>query len=86
MFPLSDYERVCRRLSSTLNGVLNQWLLPKQKGGRVLAAEIFTNSDATRWLLKDGLIHQIPAYLERGTDELCSLKLYRECLVRNGLF
>jgi len=86
MFPLSDYERVCRRLSTTLNGILVQKLLPKLGGGRVLAAEIFTNVEVTNHLLHDGKMKEINNELDtRGAADLCSMREYEKKLEEQGL-
>jgi twitching motility protein PilU len=86
MFPPSDYERIYKRLSWTLNGIVTQWLVPGRKGGRVLACEILTNTDAISNLLRKGEIHQIKPYLDRSTgEELFSLKRYTELLEQRGL-
>jgi twitching motility protein PilT len=86
MFPPSDYERIYKRLSWTLNGIVTQWLVPGRKGGRVLACEILTNTDAISNLLRKGEIHQIRPYLDRSTgEELVSLKRYTELLEAKGL-
>ncbi len=86
MFPSSDYERIYKRLSWTLNGILSQWLIPNRKGGRSLACEILSNTEAINNLMRKGEIHQIRSFLERSTgDELVSLKKYTDSLEVKGL-
>lgn len=84
MFPTQDHERIYRRLSWTLTGILNQWLVPG-KMGRVLACEIMTVNNAIRNLLKEGKTQQIRSYLEQGSQELCSLEIYLKKLQAKGL-
>jgi twitching motility protein PilT len=85
MFPPSDYERIYKRLSWTLSGILNQWLVPKRKGGRVLSCEILTNNEAICNLLREGKIQQIRPYLDKGTDEICSREKYDKKLESKGI-
>jgi twitching motility protein PilT len=81
----SDNDLTFRRLSSALKGVICQKLLPAKKGGRIMAAEIYTNNDMTRALLWKGDMKQIYDELDRNTDTLCSMKMSTENLERQGL-
>jgi Tfp pilus assembly pilus retraction ATPase PilT len=82
MFSPSDYSRIYKRLSWTLNGIVTQWLVPGKTGGRTLACEILTNVDAISNLLRNGEIHQIRTLLDNSiSNELVSLKRYTELLL-----
>ena len=74
MFPAADHERVYRRLSWTLEGIINQWLVPKKHGGRILATEIVSVTDAIKNLLKEGKPQQIRSYLDQGGSDMYSLE------------
>jgi twitching motility protein PilT len=74
MFPAADHERVYRRLSWTLKGIINQWLIPKKAGGRILATEVVSVTDAIKNLLKEGKPQQIRSYLDQGGSDMYSLE------------
>lgn len=80
MFPPSDYGRIYKRLSATLSGILCQQLLPKKNGGRLLGAEVLTNSELASGAIGDGDIKKLASLMERGSEELCTLKRYIEKL------
>lgn len=86
MFPSADHEKIYKRLSWTLNGILNQWLIPSRKGGRILSCEILTMTDAMNNLLRKGEIHQIRPYIDRHVgDDIISLEKYTAMLEAKGL-
>ncbi|MBZ0156948.1 MAG: Flp pilus assembly complex ATPase component TadA [Alphaproteobacteria bacterium] len=82
LFQPADYDRVHKRLSWNLVGILNQHLLPRKKPGRVLACEILTaSSDKVKTLLREGKIYQLNTYLDPGDGEtMCSLAKYQQML------
>ncbi|MBF0507208.1 MAG: Flp pilus assembly complex ATPase component TadA [Nitrospirae bacterium] len=85
LFQPSDYERVYKRLAWTLIGILNQWLVPRKKCGRVLACEILTAKTVLN-ALREGKIHQIASYLEPGDGYgMCTLEKYQDQLRSKGL-
>lgn len=85
LFPGREHERVYKRLQWTLTGILNQWLVPKKGGGRVLACEILEGSDAVRQLIGQMKIAQIGHYMESGHDGMITLKKYKDQLSGKGL-
>lgn len=68
IFPRGQQEHIKVQLSTTLQGVVTQQLLPHASGkGRVLAAEIMIVNPAIRNLIREGKSHQIPTVLQTGT-------------------
>lgn len=86
MFPPSDYERIYNRLSWTLIGIINQRLIKKRGGGRILVCEILTNTDAVKNLIRSGKIQNIKNLLESThSDEIVSYDRYIENLKIAGI-
>lgn len=53
VFPASQQQQVRFQLSSVLEGIISQSLLPKKGGGRVPACEILVVNDAIRSLIRE---------------------------------
>ncbi len=69
VFPPHQQSQIRMQLSSTLQAVIAQVLLPKKKGrGRVPAVEILIASSAVRNLVRTGKSHQLPTVMETGTQ------------------
>ncbi|MDD4047775.1 MAG: type IV pilus twitching motility protein PilT [Clostridia bacterium] len=67
VFPAGQQEQIKVQLSSTLQGVITQQLLPgADDHGRVLAAEVMISIPAIRNLIREGKTHQIPTVLQTG--------------------
>ncbi|HMO18854.1 MAG TPA: PilT/PilU family type 4a pilus ATPase [Oligoflexia bacterium] len=74
-------------LSSCLQGVISQQLMPKVGGGRIMAYELLLSDPAIGHLIREGKIEQIPSKIQTGaskgmhTFDDYLIKLYREELV-----
>ncbi|MDD2998285.1 MAG: ATPase, T2SS/T4P/T4SS family, partial [Candidatus Riflebacteria bacterium] len=75
LFPQNLHSQVLGRLSSHLQGVVTQTLVPKKLArGRVAAFEILINTPAVRGLINENRVHLISSYLESGaTSGMVSL-------------
>ena len=87
VFPTDAQQQVRVQLSSTLQGVISQTLVPKVGGGRVAAREILVATDAVRSLVREAKTAQMLNMMQTGRavgmatleDEL--LKLVNEGLI-----
>ena len=87
VFPTDAQQQVRVQMSSTLQGVISQTLVPKVGGGRVAAREILVATDAVKSLIREGKSAQILNLMQTGRqygmttleDEL--LKAYGEGLI-----
>lgn len=69
LFPQNLHSQVLGRLSSHLQGVVTQSLVPKKQGrGRIAAFEILINTPAVRGLINENRVHLISSYLESGAS------------------
>ncbi|MBE0467725.1 MAG: type IV pilus twitching motility protein PilT [Candidatus Desulforudis sp.] len=67
VFPPHQQQQVRTQLSTVLQGIVAQQLIPRADGrGRVLAAEVLVAAPAVRNLIREGKTHQIPAQLQTG--------------------
>lgn len=67
VFPPYQQEQVKIQLSSCLNAVLAQRLLPRKDGtGRVLATEVMIATSGVRHLIREQAIEQIPTAIQTG--------------------
>jgi len=69
VFPPNQQQQARVQLSFVLIGVVAQQLLPRQKGGRVLAMEILRVNAAARNMIREGDVHQLYTILETGSRE-----------------
>jgi twitching motility protein PilT len=69
VFPTNQQQQARVQLSFVLLGVVAQQLLPRVKGGRVLAMEILKVNAAARNLVRENEVHQIYTILETGSRE-----------------
>ncbi|MCB9893593.1 MAG: type IV pilus twitching motility protein PilT [Planctomycetes bacterium] len=69
VFPTNQQQQARVQLSFVLLGVVAQQLLPRVKGGRVLAMEILKINAAARNLVRENEVHQIYTILETGSRE-----------------
>ena len=66
-FPSHGQHQVRAQLSSVLEGVATQILLPRaRRGGRVVAVEVLVCTDAIRAVIRDEKVHQIRSLMEAG--------------------
>jgi twitching motility protein PilT len=67
VFPPHQQQQVRIQLSSTLQGIISQQLLPTADGrSRVLACEVLVPTAAVRNLIREAKTHQIPTTLQTG--------------------
>ncbi|MHB9143895.1 MAG: type IV pilus twitching motility protein PilT [Symbiobacteriia bacterium] len=66
VFPPHQQDQVRTQLASTLQGIVAQRLLPKQRGGRVAAAEVLVATPAVRNLIREGKTHQLASVIQTG--------------------
>ncbi|MBK8207811.1 MAG: type IV pilus twitching motility protein PilT [Planctomycetes bacterium] len=69
VFPTNQQQQARVQLSFVLLGVVAQQLLPRTKGGRVLAMEILKVNAAARNQIRESEVHQIYSILETGSRE-----------------
>jgi twitching motility protein PilT len=68
VFPVHQQAQVRYQLSSTIQGIINQRLLPRlDKQGRVLACEILIANDAVRALIRENKHHQLENVIATGS-------------------
>jgi len=69
VFPPYQQSQIRTQLSSTLQAIIAQILLPKKSSrGRVPAVELLIASPAVRNLIRIGKSHQLPTAMETGTQ------------------
>jgi len=70
VFPPHQQEQIRVQLSTVLEGIICQTLLPLADGkGRVCAQEILVATSAIRNLVREGKTHQMPSVLQSGGSE-----------------
>ncbi len=84
-FPVDEQPWARKHLSETIVGILNQRLVPRIGGGRVLASGILTPSTGLRALIRDGQFLQLSNSIQTAREEgTISLDRALADLVRNG--
>ena len=66
VFPADKQAQVRLQLSSTLQGILSQHLLPGIGGGRKAAVEVLVATRGIRAMIREGKTHQITSALQSG--------------------
>jgi twitching motility protein PilT len=67
VFPPHQQQQVRVQLSTTLQGVITQQLVPTADGqGRVVACEVMVATPAIRNLIREGKVHQIYSAMQAG--------------------
>lgn len=66
VFPSAEKEMVRAMLSSSIQGVVSQTLLPKVGGGRVAAYEIMVGTNAVRNLIRENQLAQVYSMIQTG--------------------
>lgn len=69
VFPAHQHNQVRTQLSSTLQGVLSQQLLPTTTGGRALALEVLIPNAAIRSQIREDKVHMIYQSMQMGADK-----------------
>jgi twitching motility protein PilT len=66
-FPPHQQQQIRVQLSTTLEGVLSQTLLPRLDGaGRTIGVEVMVATPAIRNLIREGKTHQMPNAIQTG--------------------
>ncbi|MBN1129877.1 MAG: type IV pilus twitching motility protein PilT [Chitinispirillaceae bacterium] len=66
VFPSEKQQQIRLQLSSSLNGVFTQSLLPKNGGGLQLVCEIMVATPAVRSLIREGKYHHLDNEIQLG--------------------
>lgn len=67
VFASHQQQQIRAHLSTTLQGVVTQQLLPKANGtGRAVACEVLVCTPAVRNLIREGKTHQIDSVMHAG--------------------
>ncbi len=69
VFPPHQQPQIRTQVSSILQGIFSQQLLPLKEGGRTLALEIMIPTSGIRNLIREGKTHQIYAQMQMGREE-----------------
>lgn len=86
VFPPDQQQQVRVQLSSSLQGVISQCLLPRIGGGRVAAHEILVATSAVRSLIREGKTPQLLNVLQTGGKSgMASLENVLARYVREGI-
>jgi twitching motility protein PilT len=68
VFPPHQQGQIRSQLSSILQGICSQRLIPAIGGGRVAAAEILVATPAVRNIIREGKTHQLDAVIQTGAE------------------
>lgn len=84
-FPTAEQPWARKHLAETLVGILNQRLVPRVGGGRILVSGVLTPSTGLRALIRDGQFLQLANAIQTAREEgTISLDRTLAELVRNG--
>jgi twitching motility protein PilT len=86
VFPASQQAQVRLQVSSVLQAVVCQQLLPRKGGGRVCAREFLRVTTAVSSLIREGKTHQIYNAMEAGAKHgMIAMDQYLAFLIKQGL-
>ncbi len=86
VFPPSQQQQVRVQLSTVLQAVASQQLIPSRKSGRVPAFEIMIANPAIRNMIRDAKVPQIEAAIQTGRSEgMIGMDLSIADLCNNGI-
>jgi twitching motility protein PilT len=87
VFPPHQQQQIRIQISTTLEGVLYQTLIPRRDGtGRVVAVEIMLATDAVRNLIREGRTPQMWNVMQTGSQHgMQTIDQALQNLYRNGL-
>lgn len=81
VFPSGQQQQIRMQLSTTLEGVISQTLVPKKEGkGRVCAMEVLIGVPGVRNLIREGKTHQIINMIQSGAQQ--GMQTLNTCLQR----
>lgn len=69
VFPPHQQQQIRTQLSSILQAIISQRLIPAIGGGRVAALEIMVATPAVRNIIREGKTHQLDAVIQTGAEE-----------------
>lgn len=72
LFPDEQRKQTCFQLSSCLQGVLTQYLLPREEamgGGLILATEVFAPTEAARNIIRSDSLNQLASVIQTGAAQ-----------------
>ena len=87
VFPPHQQQQIRVQLSTVLEGVVAQQLLPKIDGGRIAAFEVLSANSAIRNLIREGKAFQIPSILQTSkrdgmqTMDDCIMNIFQHGLI-----
>jgi twitching motility protein PilT len=86
VFPASQQAQIRLQVSTVLQAVVCQQLLPRKGGGRVCAREFLRVTTAVGSLIREGKTHQIYGAMEAGAKHgMIAMDQYLAFLIKNGL-
>jgi twitching motility protein PilT len=87
MFPNGQQRQVTLQLSQIIEAILSQTLLPRIAGGRIAAVEIMVGNGATRNLIREERMLELPRNMELSSKEegMQTLDQALADLVRRGV-
>ncbi len=68
-FPPGQQDQIRGQLSSSLNGIFSQRLIPRISGGLIPAYELLINNNAVANLIREKRTHEINTVIETGSQE-----------------
>jgi len=69
VFPPHQQQQVRQQLANVLLGVVSQRLLPREKGGRIVACEIMIANSAVKNVIREGKTHQLQNIIQTSSGE-----------------
>ncbi len=85
VFPEDQQNQVRLQLSSTLEAVFSQRLVPSIQGGRVVAHEVMLGSNAIKTSIREGKTHQIDSIIQTSLEVgMSTLEYSLANLIRTG--
>lgn len=85
VFPENQQPQIRMQLSSVLEGILAQRLVPAVAGGRIAVAEVLTGSPAVKTTIREGKSHLVDNIIQTsGELGMCSLETALAKAVKEG--
>jgi twitching motility protein PilT len=85
-FPSEQQNQVRTMLSESLQAIITQTLCKRKGGGRIAACEVLMGVPATRNLIREGKIHQLPSVMQTGQKSgMQTLDMALQDLLARGL-
>jgi twitching motility protein PilT len=68
-FPAAQQDQIRSQLSSSLNGIFSQRLIPRISGGLIPAYELLINNNAVSNLIREKRTHEINTVIETSSQD-----------------